>query len=876
MTDLKFSFNLPQLLVEMDTLENKLGSLDTTFKKIERAGKESFESIGDVATVANSNTSDYIEKAQQLAKAQEMSAKQSTVLRNALAAVSDEVNIGGNSVSGLVGQFKQKVSVLRAVTSALAGGSGALKVFRLALISTGIGALLVALGSLVALVTKNQKAMDFISKVMAGFGAVVNVVIDRLVALAAPIGKVVESIYNMGKAVALFVAGDFAGAVDASRKSTDLFKEATQGAKEALSGMGDEMAREAKLAYELEGNLQKITRAQQLLNIQAAGSRADIANLKAISENTNQAYSKRIGAAQKAYAIEQSLLNKQLDNQRQLIANSLGQTEYNEKTAKFINALKTGAIEFDEALKQIGLSDTVAEDFKAVEDQLVDLFNTEQESLEKQVEINSQLNSIRKEAADQAKAQKEAEKKQIDDLLKKYEDLTGALTENATAIGDEQATAEEKIYRVRDRSLAQLDEMRQSLNDLTVKLKAKGQVVGFNTDEVIEGIKDFINIEAEREIQNAKFPELPVKLDVKPIVGRIVEVNTELGIQFDDTKAKESFLKKADEVFKSFNATQKKNQQAGDFNFYRDVLGLDPEKNKDEIEGVKAAANEIIGVINQISQARLEAANLEVEEADKKVEARRKALDTEIAIAQLGFASNVDLRQKELADAEKAQAKALEQQKKAQKQQLLIDTLTQSVALITSSANIFKSLSPIPFVGVPLAIGVIATMFAAFAKVKADAFKAAKFGDGGEGYINSDGIVVGRSHRGGGVPIEVEGGELFRTDGRRFVVVKKTMTEKHVDLARAMNADDTASIARIAMDMALAEGVRFSNSQLDVSRYTDERKPGVNVTVNGSDNKETNRLLKAQLDKMDKEEKWSDSTGVYHRIGSVTYKTQNT
>ena len=58
--------------------------------------------------------------------------------------------------------------------------STALKILKVALIATGIGAIVVLLGSLVAWMTKTQKGTEFLSNVMASFGAIVNVLIDRV------------------------------------------------------------------------------------------------------------------------------------------------------------------------------------------------------------------------------------------------------------------------------------------------------------------------------------------------------------------------------------------------------------------------------------------------------------------------------------------------------------------------------------------------------------------------------------------------------------------------------------------------------------------------------------------------------------------------
>jgi hypothetical protein len=102
--------------------------------------------------------------------------------------------------------------------------------------------------------------------------------------------------------------------------------------------------------------------------------------------------------------------------------------------------------------------------------------------------------------------------------------------------------------------------------------------------------------------------------------------------------------------------------------------------------------------------------------------------------------------------------------------------------LIVASTNIFKDFSSIPFVGIPLAIGVIAGMFASFASAKVNAFKALddvkKFRKGG--------LIDAPDHEHGGDKyysktgkgIELEGGEM---------VINKEKTKEFYPLLKMVN-----------------------------------------------------------------------------------------
>ncbi len=250
------------------------------------------------------------------------------------------------------------------------------------------------------------------------------------------------------------------------------------------------------------------------------------------------------------------------------------------------------------------------------------------------------------------------------------------------------------------------------------------------------------------------------------------------------------------------------------FNFFSDILGLDPEdpdfdKKK---KAIISAFSEITRGLQDLAQARVDEAQAQIEAADNQIQAAEKrvssaqdALATEIEIAQLGFANNIDARNKELAAAEAQEAaaktqrdKALQDKKKAQRAQIIQDSILQGSNILTSATEIYKAFSVIPFVGPFLGAAAVAFLIGSFVAAKSRALAAtkvqAKHGITGE--IGEKGIVAGPSHDNGGVPLEVEGGEFVYQDGKRISVVKKSATKTHFDLLQAINRDDRPSMLR--------------------------------------------------------------------------------
>jgi tape measure domain-containing protein len=240
-----------------------------------------------------------------------------------------------------------------------------------------------------------------------------------------------------------------------------------------------------------------------------------------------------------------------------------------------------------------------------------------------------------------------------------------------------------------------------------------------------------------------------------------------------------------------------------------DLLGIDLGLSDEQFAELEKGFENIKSIVSDFSAAQVEAADQAVEAAQKQIQAAQSVVDEQKRLSELGFANNLTDAQKNLEAAKAQEAKALEQRKKAAKQQAALDTAAQVSSLITASAQTLKTFNgPL----LPVGIALIALMFGAFFAAKARAAQAAKFKHGGSGRVDGDSIIVGASHDNGGVGIEAEGGEFFGTDGKRFGIVNKRMTSKHFDLLQAINKDDKGkmreALAKLAptMDRGAALG----------------------------------------------------------------------
>lgn len=348
----------------------------------------------------------------------------------------------------------------KSLTTALNLTSAAFKVLKVAIISTGIGALVIALGSLVSYFTKTQAGIEMASKTMAGLGAIVNVIIDRL-------SKVGSAIVNLFK-------GNF--------------KQSANDMKGAFKGIGDEIEREVKLAVQLKEALNQIEKQEITLSMRRSANKAQIEELKKISDDTTKSTNERIAAAQKAYELEKKDLDLQVQLQERRLANTLGYTRMNDEVRKLLDTIKSGDITADELIGKLGISESNIEDLKEFRDQFNALQELQESSFTRQTEQQNTLNSLRQEAAtkisEQQKAEAEAlvaaKQKEVEEVRKAEDELLKLITDGRERQRQEVEVAyERQIEDLKTRLQTEKDlttEAQQAINTQIIALEQQKQM----------------------------------------------------------------------------------------------------------------------------------------------------------------------------------------------------------------------------------------------------------------------------------------------------------------------------------------------------------------------------------------------------------------
>lgn len=203
-------------------------------------------------------------------------------------------------------------------------------------------------------------------------------------------------------------------------------------------------------------------------------------------------------------------------------------------------------------------------------------------------------------------------------------------------------------------------------------------------------------------------------------------------------------------------------------------------------KAVQQATNYVMEQFQTIAQARVDLANTMVEQSQKELDATKSTLDQEIEARNNGYANNVALAQQEYLEKQRINEQALAEQQAAVEAQERLNTVQQVVSLITASANIFGSLSSIPFgAGIPIAIGLIATMFGAFAaaKIKASQMAAQTYGEGGTELLSGGSHQSGRDIPLGTMP---DGRERRAEGGEYLAIINKRSSRKYGSIVPAV------------------------------------------------------------------------------------------
>lgn len=273
----------------------------------------------------------------------------------------DNLNETMSSATESIDKFTNgAASGFKAVVSGVKTFVGSLTTLKGALIATGLGALVVALGSLFTYFTQTSRGADQFAKVMGGVSAAVKVVLDRVVGL--------------GESLVKLFTGDFKGAVE--------------GVKNAFKGLGDEIARETKEGARLAEQLDNIEdRERDLIKLRAEANR-EIAKARLIADDQTKSIAEREKAVRRAFTLENNVAKAEQANAQ-----------------SYVKYLKD----------RIALGESTDEDLRSLAEAEAKVNELRTENLRRNKKLETELKGLRTEA----KAAADEEAKALDERTKK-------------------------------------------------------------------------------------------------------------------------------------------------------------------------------------------------------------------------------------------------------------------------------------------------------------------------------------------------------------------------------------------------------------------------------------------------------------------------
>ena len=213
----------------------------------------------------------------------------------------------GVSLNSIKGIFGKIIPVAKGMFSTIKAG----------IASTGIGLLVLAIGSLVSYFTNTKKGAEQLQVAFKAVGAAIAVITDRISSIGSAIVKVFQ--------------GDFKGAAE--------------DAKGAITGLGEEIRNETQAMIELTKTLQRVKDAERDFSKERAQTNQVIAEARMIAEDETKSYEERLAALQEANQLEISTTEKAIALQKEKLEAKRIEIEQSESMAEDLDELAALEVE---------------------------------------------------------------------------------------------------------------------------------------------------------------------------------------------------------------------------------------------------------------------------------------------------------------------------------------------------------------------------------------------------------------------------------------------------------------------------------------------------------------------------------------------------
>lgn len=410
-----------------------------------------------------------------------------------------------DATSGLTAKLDQMtggaVSGFKSMAGGLRTAVKGMKSLKVAMAATGIGLLVVAVGSLISYFKNTQKGAEKLEVISAALGAAFGIITDKVSYLGEAIFNaftnpkeaimgladtiksyvtdkvtaLIDGLGLLGEAISAAFSGNFSEAADlASDGLTKIYVEANpvvdvmkgvagavESAAEGVVTLAQEVTAAAGKASALAEASIALRQSQRDLTVSFAEGRAAIKEYNKVAEDVTQPIEDRIAAAEKAIEIEQNLLNQRMANAEE---------------------------ELRIHQENMAITESTEEDYDKEAELIAMVANLRMESAEMQTTLQNKLNTIRKEYVTTLEAERAEEQKILDDTYARQEQLELALAsqqekeiaavvahyENLFALAEEFGYGEAELEQMQKDALKAInDKYRKEEEDADKEAEAK-------------------------------------------------------------------------------------------------------------------------------------------------------------------------------------------------------------------------------------------------------------------------------------------------------------------------------------------------------------------------------------------------------------------
>ena len=209
----------------------------------------------------------------------------------------------GVSLNGIKKGFSQVIPTAKAMFGTIRAG----------IISTGIGALVLAVVALTQSFKRSEEGQEKFQRIMAGIGAVTSQILDLFSDLGETIintfNNPLDSIKKAGNSIVNFIKNPI-------QATTNLFEKATV----AVKTFADETRKEVDALVEVTNMRQKAHHIDRKLKVERAKANREINDIRLKAEDReNQSATDRIALLRKAQSIEEDITAKEIKSKKLLI-----------------------------------------------------------------------------------------------------------------------------------------------------------------------------------------------------------------------------------------------------------------------------------------------------------------------------------------------------------------------------------------------------------------------------------------------------------------------------------------------------------------------------------------------------------------------------